>query len=224
MPTFNNPTGTSLAPGRRRALVELAAAEGVLIVEDDAYRELAYDGAAPPSLWSLAPPGTVVRLGSFAKAVAPGLRLGFLTADGATIERIRGGGLLDSGGGINHFTANMVAAFCEGGGFAAQVAHLRASYRARRDALDAGLREHLPEGCAWRAPAGGFFIWLRLPPGLDADALLPRAIDAGVGYGPGPRFHLDGGGASRVRLAFGLYPPADLAEAARRLGLLLRAV
>lgn len=222
VPTFNNPTGTSLSLERRRALVDLAAAERLLIVEDDAYRELTYDGPAPPSLWSLAPRGTVVRLGSFAKVVAPGLRLGFLTADAATVERFRGGGLLDSGGGINHFTANMVAAFCEAGGFAEQGDYLRATYRARRDALAEGLREHLPESCHWRVPAGGFFIWLRLPPGLDANDLLPRAIDAGVGYGPGPRFHLDGSGANAVRLAFGLYPPEQLAEAARRLGAVLR--
>jgi 2-aminoadipate transaminase len=223
VPTFNNPTGASLIRDRRRALVDLAAAEDLLIVEDDAYRELTYDGAAPPSLWSLAPAGTVVRLGSFAKAVAPGLRLGFLTADAATVERFRGGGLLDSGGGINHFTANVVAAFCEDGGFAEQGARLRAAYRARRDALAEGLREYLPESCHWRIPAGGFFIWLHLPPGLDAVELLPKALDAGIGYGPGPRFHLDGSGANTLRLAFGLYPPEQLIEAARRLGAVLRA-
>ncbi len=222
VPTFNNPTGANLADDRRRALVALAEAEGLLIVEDDAYRELAYDGPAPPSLWSLARPGTVIRLGSFAKSVAPGLRLGFLTADSATIERIRGGGLLDSGGGINHFTANVVAAFCEDGGFAAQGTHLRAAYRARRDALAAALAEYLPPSCEWALPTGGFFIWVRLPEGCDAQALLPAAIAAGVGYAPGPRFHLDGSGANMLRLAFGLYPPDELVESARRLGGILR--
>ena len=117
VPTFNNPTGISLDAERRQALVDLAVAERLLIVEDDAYRELFYDGPAPASLWRLAPRGTVVRLGSFSKVVAPGLRLGFLTADAAIIERMRGGGLLDSGGGINHFSANTVAAFCEAGRF-----------------------------------------------------------------------------------------------------------
>lgn len=223
VPTFNNPTGISLGMERRRALIDLAVAERLLIVEDDAYRELAYDGLAPPSLWSLAPLGTVVRLGSFSKAVAPGLRLGFLTADAATIERFRGGGLLDSGGGINHFSANIAAAFCEAGRFVEQGGRLRAAYRARRDALAAALTEYLPDRCEWTLPGGGFFIWLRLPAGSDAGALLPRAITGGVGFAPGTRFHLAGGGANFARLAFGLYPAAELTEAARRLGDVLRA-
>jgi len=223
VPTFNNPTGVSLSAERRRALIAVAVAAGLTIVEDDAYRELAYDGPAPSSLWSLAPTGTVIRLGSFAKAVAPGLRLGFLTADAATVERIRGGGVLDSGGGINHFTANTVAALCEDGGFAAQGDRLRAAYRARRDALAAALMNYLPPDCAWTLPTGGFFIWVRLPEGRDAAALLPRAFAAGVGYAPGQRFHLDGGGGRCMRLAFGLYPKADLTEAARRLGRVLGA-
>jgi DNA-binding transcriptional MocR family regulator len=222
VPTFNNPTGVSLSAERRRALIDVATAAGLTIVEDDAYRELAYDGPVPPSLWSLAPTGTVIRLGSFAKAVAPGLRLGFLTADAATIERIRGGGVLDSGGGINHFTANTVAAFCEDGGFVAQGQHLRAAYRSRRDALAAALAEHLPPDCEWMLPAGGFFIWVRLPEGRDATALLSSAFAAGVGYAPGQRFHLDDDGGRFMRLAFGLYPEVELTEAARRLGMVLR--
>src|SRR5207248_176376 len=208
---------------RRRALVELAAAEGLLVVEDDAYRELAYDGPAPPSLWSLAPAGTVIRLGSFSKAVAPGLRLGWLTADAATVARFAHGGLLDSGGGINQFTACAVAAFCQAGRFEPQVARLRAAYRTRRDALVGALRVYLPPACRWRAPAGGFFAWVHLPDGLDAGALLPRAVDAGVAYLPGALCHLDGGGAETLRLAFGLYPPEELAEAGRRLGAVVQA-
>lgn len=223
VPTFHNPTGVSLSPARRRALIDLATAEGVLVVEDDAYRELAYDGAAAPSLWSLAPPGTVARLGSFSKAIAPGLRLGWLTADAALVARITGGGLLDSGGGVNHFTAVTVAAFCLAGRFDEQASRLRAAYRVRRDALVEALAAQLPPGCTWRVPAGGFFVWLHLPEGLDAAALLPRAVAAGVAYAPGARFHLDGGGTNTLRLAFGLYPPQDLDEAARRLGSVVRA-
>jgi DNA-binding transcriptional MocR family regulator len=222
VPTFHNPTGACLAPERRRALVELAAEEGFLIVEDDVYRELAYDAPAPPSLWRLAPPGVVARLGSFAKTLAPGLRLGWITAHPADVARITGGGLLDSGGGLNHFTAVTVGAVCTSGDFDAQVARLRAAYRERRDALAGALREHLPPGCELQAPGGGFFQWVRLPAGLDAAELLPHAEAAGVAYIPGARFHLDGGGANTLRLAFSLYPPAELREAARRLGMAVR--
>jgi DNA-binding transcriptional MocR family regulator len=223
VPTFHNPTGASLSMERREALVKLAAEHNLLIVEDDVYRELAYDGDAPPSLWSMAAPGTVARLGSFAKSLAPGLRLGWLTADAALVRRIVGGGLLDSGGGLNHFTALAVAQMGMLGLFDEQVARLRATYRARRDALLDALMEYLPHGCTWTKPHGGFFVWVRLPEGTDAAALLPRAEAAGVSYVPGARFHLDGRGANTLRLAFSLYAEDDLREGARRLGRALEA-
>ncbi len=217
IPTFHNPTGVSLSATGRAALVELAATEELLIVEDDVYRELSYDGPAPPSLWSLAPTGTVARLGSFAKSLAPGLRLGWLTGGAALVGRIVGCGLLDSGGGVNHFTAMAVAELCAAGLFDAHVERLRAAYRARRNALIQALAEHLPPGCAWTAPGGGYFVWVTLPEGMDAAALLPYAEAAGVAYLPGSRFYLDGGGAGALRLAFSMYPPEELAEGARRL-------
>ncbi len=223
IPTFHNPTGSSMLPARRQALVGLAIAEQFLIVEDDVYRELAYDQPPPSSLWSIAPPGVVARLGSFAKSLAPGLRLGWLTADAAMAQRTIGSGVIDSGGGINHFTAMVVAQFCASGAFDAQVARFRAAYRARRDALLAGLAAHLPPDCAVTPPGGGFFVWVRLPAGLDAEVLLPRAEASGVSYLPGERFHLDGRGANTLRLAFSLYEPAELIEGARRLGAALQA-
>lgn len=222
IPTFNNPTGVCLSAERRAALVELAVAEDLLIVEDDVYRELAYEGSAPPSLWSIAPPGAVARLGSFSKPLAPGLRIGWLMAGDALAGRIAGSGLLQSGGGVNHFTAMIVAEFCAEGRFDAQVARLRAAYRARRDALMAALAEHLPPGCAWSVPDGGFFVWVALPDEVEAEALLTRADAAGVGYVPGAQFYAGVGGSNALRLAFTLYPPEELAEAARRLGMALR--
>src|SRR6185295_10821724 len=128
VPTFHNPTGVSLSPERRAALVELAAAEELLIVEDDVYRELAYDGPAPPSLWSVAPPGVVVRMGSFAKSLAPGLRLGWLTGGAPLVGRLLGSGLRDSGGGPSNFAAMVVAELCASGRFEEHVAGLRVAY------------------------------------------------------------------------------------------------
>jgi DNA-binding transcriptional MocR family regulator len=224
VPTFNNPTGASLAPARRAALVALAAAEELLILEDDVYRELAYDAPAPPSLWSLAPPGVVARLGSFSKSLAPGLRLGWLTAGRDLVARLVGGGLLDSGGGHNHYAALVVAALCASGAFETHVERLRAEYRARRDALAAALPTALPPGASFRLPGGGYFIWLTLPPFPLGDprgdplALRALAETAGVSFVPGARFHSDGAGQSRLRLAFSFYAPNQLAEAARRLG------
>jgi DNA-binding transcriptional MocR family regulator len=224
VPTFHNPTGVSLALDRRAALVALAAEEQLLIVEDDVYRELAYDRQAPPALWSMAPPGVVARMGSFAKSLAPGLRLGWLTAGPELIGRLVGSGLRDSGGGVNHFAAMVVAEFCGAGLFEPHVERLRTAYRARRDTLLGELAEHLPPGCVVLAPAGGYFTWVTLPAGMPAEALLPRAEEAGVSFLPGMRFHTDSRGADTLRLAFSLYPPEELAEAARRLAAAIRAM
>jgi 2-aminoadipate transaminase len=223
VPTFHNPTGISLAPDRRHQLVRFAETAGLLIVEDDAYRELSYDGPAPPSLWSLARPGTVVRLGSFAKSLAPGLRVGFITADAPLASRIRDSGVLDSGGGISHFSSLVVAEFMASGDYARNVEHLRNSYRQRRDALLSALTEDLDDRAGWQRPAGGYFVWLTLPPGQDAVSYLPAAEAQGTSYMPGTTFYLataQGGGC--LRLAFSRYPPDLVAEAIRRLARALR--
>jgi DNA-binding transcriptional MocR family regulator len=217
VPTYHNPTGLSLAAARRRRLVEVAAAYRVLVVEDDVYRELGYDEEAPASLWSLAAPGAVLRLGSFAKTLAPGLRVGWLNGSPEQIERVAGSGLNDSGGCVSQFSAVVVQRFLEAGGYDAHVAELRAAYAARRDALAAALAAHLPDGCSFTVPRGGFFIWVALPGDLRASDLLPVAEAVGVSFVPAARSHLDGFDGA-LRLAFTLYPAAELAEAAERLG------
>lgn len=222
VPTWCNPTGVSLTDDRRRALVALAERHGLLILEDDVYRELWYDAPSPPALGSLAPE-TVIRLGSFSKILAPGLRLGWLVAPPALVKRCVGCGLLDSGGGLNHFTAHVVAAYLELGLLDDHIARLRAAYRGRRDALLAALARHLPAGCRWQRPGGGFFAWVELPQGCDAAALLPAAEAAGVSYVPGARFFAGDGGARYVRLAFSLLAAGELEEGARRFGAALRA-
>src|SRR5262249_56325088 len=111
VPTFGNPTGRSVPDDRRAALVDLAGRAELTIVEDDTYRELVYDGTAPPSLWSLATHAYVVRLGSFAKTVAPGLRLGWMNAAPEIVDRVTRLGYVHSGGGVNHLTALAMATF-----------------------------------------------------------------------------------------------------------------
>jgi 2-aminoadipate transaminase len=222
VPTFNNPRGITMGIERRRALVDLARREGLLLLEDDVYHELWYDSPPPSSLYSLAPAGPVVRLGSFSKVLAPGLRLGWMLARPEIVRRCTGSGMLDSGGGVNHFTAHVVAAFVELGLLDEQVETLRASYRQRRDVLLDALASHLPEGCSWNCPGGGFFLWLRLPSGVDSAALLPIAESVGVSYVPGARFYTGGDGGQSCRLAFTLFSPDELAEGARRLASALR--
>ncbi|HEX5198338.1 MAG TPA: PLP-dependent aminotransferase family protein [Actinoplanes sp.] len=215
VPTFANPTGRSLPLDRRRALVALAQRSGLTLLEDDTYRELGYDGPAPPSLWDLAGGDGVVRLGTFAKTVAPGLRLGWVNAAPPLIARLTALGYVDSGGGVNHAVATTMSCFVASGAYDRHVAVIRAEYRAQRDALVAALRPHLPV----TAPGGGWFLWVALPPGLTATRLLAGAEQRGTSFVPGPRFYVDGaGGADRIRLSFSHLAPADLTEAAARLG------
>jgi DNA-binding transcriptional MocR family regulator len=126
-------------------------------------------------------------------------------------------GVLESGGCVSQFSAHLVAALLAAGAYGAHVTMLRLAYASRRDALVAALREHLPPGCGFTVPAGGFFIWVRLPPGLSASALLPVAERHAVSFAPGRLFCADGDDRS-LRLAFSLYGEASLAEGARRLG------
>jgi 2-aminoadipate transaminase len=218
VPTFHNPTGTSLDDDRRRQLVEFAEKEHLVILEDDAYRELAYDGPAPPSLWSMADPGSVVRLGTFAKSLAPGLRTGFITADSALTTRICEWGVLASGGGISHFSSLVVAEFAAAGDYARNVDRLRGAYRERRDALVAALSEQLASRVSWLHPAGGYFVWVTLLHERDAGALLPLAQAHGMSYMPGTTFYVGppNGGERCLRLAFSRYRPDELADAVTR--------
>jgi 2-aminoadipate transaminase len=223
IPTFNNPTGGCLPDQRRRDLVDLAARDGIVILEDDTYRELAYDGPTPPSLWALAeagPPGTVIRFGSFAKSVAPGVRVGYVTADAATAERVALSGLFDSGGSPSQFAAFVLAEYAASGDFVRGVERFREGYRERRDALLGGLETHLGgmAGVRWTRPNGGYFLWLTLPDDIDVAKLADAATHAGTGFVPARVFYVDPQHApNAVRLSFARYPPAMLEEAAARL-------
>lgn len=217
IPTYHNPAGVSLSAQRRKQLLELARREDLLLIEDDVYRELVYEGEAPPALRALDPAAPVIRLGSFSKSLAPGLRLGWIDAPAALRERLAAYGTLESGGCVSQFSAHVVAALLAAGAYGPHVAALRHAYASRRDALVAALRDHLPAGCAFTVPAGGFFLWVTLPPGLAASRLLPVAERHRVAFAPGRRFCVDGDDRS-LRLAFSLYDEASLAEGARRLG------
>lgn len=221
VPNFCNPSGVTLPLERRRTIAALAQEAGLMILEDDVYRHLWYDAPPPPPLSDLAPEH-VIRLGSFSKLLAPGLRVGWLIAPPEIVQGCARSGLMDSGGGISHFAAHVVAAFMELGLFDAHVETLRAAYRARRDRFCAALARHLPADCRWQIPGGGFFVWLRLPAGMDSAAMLPQAEAAGVAYVPGTRFYADGRRSGYVRLAFTLLAPDELEEGARRFGTVLK--
>ncbi len=224
VPTFCNPTGRSLPSQRRQDLVRLALRTGITIVEDDTYRELVYQGTPPASLWQLAGGSGVVRIGSFSKTVAPGLRLGWINADRDIVHRLMSLGYIDSGGGVNHATAFAMATFGASGEYREHVARMREAYRQRRDTLVDALRTGLP-GSTVPSPAGGWFLWLPLPTGSTASALLPVAERHGVSFVPGTEFYPDGGDGDRyIRLCFSFLAPPELAEAAGRLTAAMRTI
>jgi DNA-binding transcriptional MocR family regulator len=222
VPTFGNPTGRSLPDRRRRELVELAQRTGLTIVEDDTYRELGYDGATPPSLWSLTGGESVVRLGSFSKTVAPGLRLGWINATREFVGRVSRLGYVHSGGGVNHTMALAMATFGASGEYRNHVSTVRRGYAARRDALAEALRAATPS-LEVPTPAGGWFLWLRLPPGVRAATLLPIAERHGMSFMEGDKFYAGAiAGHDHIRLSFSLLTPPELAEAAGRLSSAVR--
>ena len=224
--SFQNPTGTTLSPERRVRLVELAARYALPIVEDDPYGELYYEGAraTPLAALDIAMHGElrhVVYLGTLSKLLAPGLRVGWIAAPRALYDRLV---MLKQGMDLHtSSTAQLLAYYaCRDGLLDRHIPRLRAVYRERRDAMLAALTRQLPAEVRWTRPTGGMFLWLTLPKGQDAQALLGRALERKVAFVPGQPFHPGGGGANTMRLNFSHSPPAQLAEGVTRLAEAMR--
>lgn len=214
IPTFQNPAGTTLSLERRRRLVALAAEHGVLIVEDDAYVDLRFRGERLPPLAAIDSDGWVLRVGTFSKILAPGLRVGWAHGPKALIDRLM---MFKVEGGSGPFVTHLVARFAADGRLDAHIRALCAHYAAKCDLMAAALRRHIPDA-SFVMPDGGFFIWLRLPDGVTAGALAPVALRHGVETLAGTRCFADGGGDDHVRLAFSEEPAERIEEAVRRLG------
>jgi 2-aminoadipate transaminase len=216
IPEFQNPTGRTLPVARRRALVELCRRHGVLLFEDVAYRELAFAGEPPPTLWSLGP-DVVVQAGTFSKSFFPGVRLGWAVGPpGVVAELVAAKGNTDQcAGGLGQ---RLLEEYGRGGGFERHLPAARALYASHWAALSAGLNRHLPGGVGWTEPAGGFLTWLTLPEGLDSTAMRADAVAAGVSYVPGAPFFVGDGGARSLRLSFSHLSEPELETAAERLG------
>lgn len=217
VPTHQNPSGATLSMNRRRRLVELSREHGFVVLADEVYHCLSYEDPPPPPLASFADSGTVLSLGSFSKILAPGLRLGWVQGRADRLQTLAQSGLLDSGGGLNPFTAAVVRSALELGLQEQHLNRLRQVYAARLAALDAALQRHLAGQLTYRRPDGGFFIWARLANGMDAQQLQEAARKQSVGFRPGVRFSSQGGLTDFVRLCFAYYDEARLAEGAARL-------
>jgi 2-aminoadipate transaminase len=220
IPEFQNPTGRTLPLGRRQALVELCRRYGVLILEDVAYRELSFDGTALPSLCSLAP-DVVVQAGTFSKVFFPGVRLGWAVGPADVVAEMAAAkqNTDQCAGGLGQ---RMVEEYGRAGHFERHLPAARALYASRWAAMEQAFRRHLPPGCAWSEPAGGFLTWLSLPAGIDTFAMRPAATAAGVAYVPGPPFYAGAGGGNELRLSFSSLTESELDVAVERLAGVIR--
>jgi 2-aminoadipate transaminase len=214
VPTFQNPAGVSLSAERRPQVLEICRRHRVLVVEDNPYGLLGFDDEPMPALRSYDTDG-VLYLGSFSKTFAPGYRVGFVIAPHAVREKL----VLASESAVlspSNASQLAVATYLETCDWKAQIKDYRELYRERRDALVGALGEYLPSA-SWNVPSGGFFVWVRLPDGLDARAMLPRAVTARVAYVPGTAFYYDGSGSDHMRLSFCFPTPDRIREGVRRL-------
>lgn len=222
MPSFHNPAGVCLEPARARRLVELAERYDFLVVADEPYVMLHFGEAPPPCMMVYDEGrGRVLSLGSFSKILGPGLRLGWVHASEALIERFSQHGALRSGGGLNPVVASIVEGVIESGGLDRNIEHLRAVLGGRAQVLWQALQRWLP-ACEVEEPRGGYFVWVPLPAGMDATVLQERGDAAGVRFTPGSRCAVERDLRGFVRLSFAFYEAAELELGVQRLaGLLL---
>jgi 2-aminoadipate transaminase len=203
-----NPSGTSMSVEERQALIELARRDGFLIVEDVAYRELGFDGTAPPSLWSLGP-DVVVQLGTTSKTFFPGVRLGWAVGPAEVLAQMTSAkqNTDQCSGALGQ---RLYEEYVRRGWIDEQLQASRELYARKCALLLDALETSMPADAQWTTPHGGFFSWLTLP-GRDATAVAERAAAAGVAVVPGALFYPDGSGGDSLRLSFSMVDEAQIA-------------
>lgn len=219
IPDFQNPTGRWTTCERRRRIAEVCQHHGLLLVEDVAYRELAFVPEDRPSLATLAP-DVVLQIGTFSKIFFPGVRLGWAAGPAELITAMVGAKQNSDqcAGGLGQW---LVERYLREGHLERNLVAARALYASRAQTLLTALERHVPDGCSWTRPRGGFFTWLTAPSSVDTAALLPRAAELGVAYVPGAPFFPSRAACRHLRLSFSRVGPDQIEEGARRLGALL---
>ncbi len=215
VPNFHNPAGVTLAAGRRHRILDICQRAGLLVVEDNPYGLLGFDADPMRALRADDDEG-VVYLGTFSKTFAAGVRVGWAVAPTAIREKL----ILAAESAVlchSSFSQLTVREYLTTQPWLEQVKTFRELYRERRDATLSALDRMMPPGCQWTRPGGGFYVWLRLPDGINAKAMLPRAIASRVAYVPGTGFYADGSGGHYARLCYSLPRPDRIDEGIRRL-------
>jgi 2-aminoadipate transaminase len=214
-PSFHNPAGVTLDQPRRAMVLEVCQRAGLPVIEDNPYGLLGFDGEPARALRANDPDG-VIYLGTFSKTIAPGLRVGWALAPSGVRDKL----ILAAESAVlchSSLAQLMVREYLATQPWREQVKVFRELYRERRDAMLDALGASMPVGCRWTSPSGGFYVWLGLPPGIDAKAMLPRAIAARVAYVPGTGFYTGGQGGDHLRLSYCFPQPSRIREGVRRL-------
>ncbi|MET9019343.1 PLP-dependent aminotransferase family protein [Actinopolymorpha sp. NPDC004070] len=215
IPSYHNPMGVSLSADRRQRVLEICHRHDVLVVEDDPYGLLGFEGE-PYRALRADDPARVVYLGSFSKTFAPGFRVGWALAPHAIRDKLV---LAQESATLcpPTFSQYAVATYLANHDWKGQIKSFREMYRERRDAMLESLADLMPATTTWTTPRGGFFVWVTLPEGIDAKAMSPRAVTSRVAYVPGTAFYADGFGSQNMRLSYCLPPPERIREGVRRL-------
>jgi 2-aminoadipate transaminase len=217
IPTFQNPGGVTLSLDRRRRLVEIARENEILVVEDNPYGLLRYEGGTLPTLYSLDGGSYVVYLGTFSKILSAGLRIGWLVSPTPIREKVvlgkQAADLCTS-----TLTQNFAGEYFRKGRWQEYVEDLIGIYRNRRDAMTGAMAEYFPHGATWTRPEGGLFVWATMPPAINTEDLLAKALTKGVAFVPGTAAYVDGRGNSSMRLNFSGVTEEQIIEGIRRIG------
>ncbi len=215
IPTHQNPAGCTMPLDRREKLVELAQRFNTLVLEDDAYGELWFDEAPPPSIFSLANGDHCVKACSFSKTLATGLRVGWLMGPAALISRMAA---VRYDMGTSPFMGRVIAEAIRSGELDHHVDRLRETYRKKLQRTEDALRRYCADYCTWVSPKGGFFLWVQLRPDLPARDVQVAANERAVIVGQGPQFFADGNATNHLRLSYSYVPTEDIEEGIHRLG------
>jgi DNA-binding transcriptional MocR family regulator len=214
-PSFHNPAGVTLDQSRRSAVLDVCQRAGLPVIEDNPYGLLGFEAEPERALRADDADG-VIYLGTFSKTIAPGLRVGWALAPAGVRDKL----VLAAESAVlchSSLAQLMVREYLATQPWREQVKVFRELYRERRDAMLDALAARMPVGCRWTSPSGGFYVWLGLPPGVDAKAMLPRAIAARVAYVPGTGFYAGGQGGDHLRLSYCFPEPSRIREGVRRL-------
>ncbi len=216
IPNFHNPTGITASEARRTAIVKLARQYDLMIVEDDVYRDLAFEANIPPSYFALAGGENVIQIGSVSKTIAPGLRVGWIVACAEIVQRCVDCGTTQMGGGASPLSAQIVVEFCRQGDWDTHLEHIRNLYQTRRDTMLAALDLYMPPDVTWTQPAGGFFVWLTLPENKYAAVVKRQASERGVLVASGEGFFVNpADGQHHLRLTYSFASLDDIETAVR---------